>query len=59
MSERGLHTIKADLSATWLTDWIGVGIAEVENYLAKVAAFQAFLKAREAQGLPAPTRASS
>jgi hypothetical protein len=50
MSERGLHTIRADLSATWLTDWIGVGIAEVENYLAKVAAFQVFLQARETQG---------
>jgi hypothetical protein len=47
MGDRGLHTIADDLSETWLEDWIGAGIAEIEAYLAKHAAFLAFLEARE------------
>ena len=46
MSERGLHWITDDLSDTWIEDWIGAGIAEIEEYLAKHAAFLAFLDAR-------------
>lgn len=48
MSERGLHRIEDDLSETWLGDWAGAGIAEIEAYLAKHAAFFAFLEQREA-----------
>ena len=48
MSERGLHQIEADLSDTWLEDWAGAGVAEIEAYLAKHAAFLAFLDSREA-----------
>lgn len=44
MSERGLHAIADDLSDTWLEDWAGAGIAEIEAYLAKHAAFFAFLQ---------------
>ena len=44
MSERGLHRIEHDLDETWLEDWAGVGIAELEAYLAKHAAFHAFLE---------------
>ena len=44
MSERGLHRIEHDLHETWLEDWAGVGIAELEAYLAKHAAFLAFLE---------------
>jgi hypothetical protein len=48
MSERGLHQIEDDLSDTWLEDWAGAGVAEIENYLAKYAAFLSFLDSREA-----------
>ena len=43
MSERGLHYIEDDLSETWMEDWAGAGLAEIEAYLAKHAAFLAFL----------------
>jgi len=46
MSERGFHSISEDLSDTWLEDWAGAGIAEIEDYLAKHAAFFAFLQSR-------------
>ena len=45
MSDRGFHRIEADLEDSWLEDWAGVGIAELEDYLAKHAAFTAFLDA--------------
>jgi hypothetical protein len=48
MSERGFHLIVDDLSETWLEDWAGAGVAEIEAYLAKHAAFLAFLEADEA-----------
>jgi len=48
MSERGLHSIVDDLSDTWLEDWAGAGVAEIEAYLGKHAAFLAFLDANEA-----------
>ena len=44
MADRGLHRIESDLEATWLEDWTGVGIAELEQYLAKHAAFLEFLE---------------
>jgi hypothetical protein len=43
VSERGLHRIEDDLNETWLEDWAGAGVAEIEAYLAKHAAFLAFL----------------
>ena len=43
MSERGLHRIEDDLSETWIEDWAGAGVAEIEAYLAKHAAFHAVL----------------
>ena len=48
MSERGLHTIADDLSETWIEDWAGAGVAEIEQYLAKHAAFLEFIETREA-----------
>ncbi len=48
MSERGLHQIEDDLSETWLEDWAGAGVAEIENYLAKYAAFLSFLDSQQA-----------
>lgn len=47
MSERGLHYIEDDLSETWLEDWAGAGVAEIEAYLAKHAAFLSFLELDE------------
>jgi hypothetical protein len=47
MSDRGLHRIEDDLSETWLGDWAGAGIAELEVYLEKHAAFLTFLEERE------------
>jgi hypothetical protein len=47
MSERGLHHIEDDLSDTWVEDWAGAGVAEIEALLAKHAAFLSFLEAQE------------
>ena len=43
MSERGLHRIEDDLAETWVEDWVGAGVAEIEEFLAKHAAFLSFL----------------
>lgn len=48
MDERGLHEIQDDLSDTWLEEWAGAGVAEIEAYLAKYAAFLSYLESREA-----------
>ena len=48
MDERNLHEIQADLTDTWLEEWAGDGVAEVEAYLAKHAAFLSYLESREA-----------
>ena len=48
MSERGLHHIEDDLSETWLEDWAGAGVLEIEALLAKHAAFLRFLESQEA-----------
>ena len=47
MSERGLHRIEDDLSDTWVEDWAGAGVAEIEAYLAKHAAFLSFLESHD------------
>ena len=44
MSERGLHYIEDDLNESWLEDWAGAGVGEIEAYLAKHAAFLSFLE---------------
>ena len=49
MSERGIHYVEADLDATWLRDWIAVGLLELEAYLGKHAAFVDFLRVRARQ----------
>jgi hypothetical protein len=48
VSERGLHRIEDDLQESWLEDWAGAGVAEIEAYLAKYAAFLSFLDQQEA-----------
>ena len=47
MSDRGLHRIEDDLSETWLEDWAGAGVGELEDYLAKHAAFDHFLESQD------------
>ena len=47
MSERGLHRIEDDLAETWLEDWAGAGVAEIEDFLAKHAAFLSFLDTQD------------
>ena len=44
MSERGLHYIADDLSDTWIEDWAGAGLAEIEDLLSKHADFLRFLE---------------
>ena len=48
MEDRHLYEIQDDLSDTWLEDWADDGVAEVEAYLAKHAAFISYLETREA-----------
>ena len=48
MDERNIYEIQDDLTENWLEDWAGVGVAEVEAYLAKHAAFLSYLETREA-----------
>jgi hypothetical protein len=47
MSERGFHYIEDDLSETWVEDWAGAGVAEIEVLLAKHADFLRFLETNE------------
>lgn len=48
MDDRHLYEIQDDLSDTWLEEWADDGVAEVEAYLAKHAAFVSYLETREA-----------
>jgi hypothetical protein len=48
MEDRHLYEIQDDLSDTWLDEWANDGVAEVEAYLAKHAAFLSYLETREA-----------
>jgi len=43
MDDRGLHRIEDELGEHWLASWLEDGIAEIEAYLAKHAAFLSFL----------------
>jgi len=47
MSERGFHRIEDDIAETWLEDWAGAGLAEIEAFLGKHADFQRYLATRE------------
>ena len=43
----GVHRIDEVLADSWLDDFIAQGVAAVEDYLAKHAAFDAFLEDRD------------
>jgi hypothetical protein len=47
MNERGLHYIEDDLSETWVEDWAGAGVVQIEDLLRKHAAFLTFLETNE------------
>ncbi|MGH2971029.1 MAG: hypothetical protein ACRDLE_02610 [Gaiellaceae bacterium] len=49
MSERGLHRIEDYLADTWVEDWAGAGVAEIEDFLSKHAAFLSFLEGHAAE----------
>ena len=44
MNDRGFHFIEDDLSESWVEDWAGVGVSELEVLLAKHAAFLGYLE---------------
>jgi hypothetical protein len=44
MDQRPLHRIEDDLGETWLQQWLEQGLALLEAYLAKHAAFIDFLE---------------
>ncbi len=48
MEEHGWHRIEDDLADGSLEEWASDGLRELEDYLAKYAAFFSFLAAREA-----------
>jgi len=48
VSERGFHRIEDDIAETWLEDWAGAGLGELEAYLTKHADFLRFVEGREA-----------
>jgi hypothetical protein len=47
MDNRGLHRIEDELGESWLERWLEDGIAAIEAYLAKHAAFLTFLDTAE------------
>jgi hypothetical protein len=47
MDERALHRIDECLSEDWVDSWAAGVIVEVEAYLAKHAAFDAYLDGRQ------------
>jgi hypothetical protein len=47
VSEHGLHRIDDEFREDWVDSWVAQGLTEVETYLAKHAAFDAFLEDRE------------
>lgn len=46
MSTHDTHTTATPVDELWLGDWAAEGLAALERYLAKQAAFEAFLAAR-------------
>lgn len=46
MSEHHTHIAPLDVDVAWVADWAAEGIAALERYLAKQAAFAEYLRAR-------------
>jgi len=47
MSEHITHLNSVSVDDLWLGDWAAEGVAAIEAYLAKHAAFAAFLRTRD------------
>ena len=47
MSDRGLPRVEDELGETWLERWLESGLQQLEAYLAKHAAFLAYLDTAE------------
>jgi hypothetical protein len=43
MDDRGLHRVEDELGEHWLQNWLEDGLAAIEAYLAKHAAFHTYL----------------
>ena len=48
MEEHALHRIEDELGESWLEQWLEQGLALLESYLAKHAAFIDYLETRTA-----------
>jgi predicted nucleic-acid-binding protein len=46
MSEHHTHTNLLDVDEAWAAEWAAEGVAAIERYLAKHAAFADYLRAR-------------
>lgn len=46
MDEHTTHIHELDVDEAWLREWAAEGVAAIEQYLAKHAAFAAYLRAR-------------
>jgi hypothetical protein len=46
MSEHDTHTNLLDVDEAWVAEWAAEGILAIERYLAKHAAFAAYLSSR-------------
>jgi hypothetical protein len=47
MTDGTLHRIEDELGERWLEDWAGAGVAEIEDFLAKHAAFLRFIETQD------------
>jgi hypothetical protein len=47
MSDRGFHRVEDELGESWLEHWLESGLRQLEAYLAKHAAFLAYLDTAE------------
>jgi hypothetical protein len=47
MSDCGIHFIEEDLSESWVEEWAGDGVAQIEALLSKHAAFLVYLETNE------------
>ena len=47
MANERVHRIADDLTEDWVEDWADEGISAIEKYLAKHAAFLAFLDSQD------------
>ena len=47
MEDGSLHRIEDEIDEGWLDSWLEAGLEKIESYLAKHAAFLAYLEAAE------------